>query len=173
MSDSHSANADLAMQSHARAKKDWADSFVRNKQGVSPVVSVLALYKMFETQADLNSIVIHEGLEILGIVQRQSFLRQMSQPYALDLASKKTAESVMDKNFLQLDRAMSLQQVSRLITSQSDLNMHDDFVVTDRTTLLGTASVAEFIQYLVSRVESSTKKIDTGHKGGHVDTLLA
>lgn len=94
----------------------------------TPTAEVL---EAFRRQANLNSLaVLGPDDHPCGIVHRHSLSDALLKPFATDLFARKPISRLMSDDFLAVDLAQSLQQVSRLLTSRARQRIEEDFIIT-------------------------------------------
>lgn len=112
----------------------------------TPTAEVL---EAFRRQANLNSLaVLGPDDHPCGIVHRHSLSDALLKPFATDLFARKPISRLMSDDFLAVDIAQSLQQVSRLLTSRARQRIEEDFIITQNGEYLGLGRVIDVLKLI-------------------------
>jgi len=124
-----------------------ADSLSVHKISVNSDANVEQAAAIFQDKPNINSIAVVDNEQVLGLISRAAVLGKLSQPFGRDLFSKKRAvEVVMHSQPLVVDASLSIEQVSRLVTSRARYRQEDDFVICAQGKYLGVGHVIDLLK---------------------------
>ncbi len=101
----------------------------------SPIARVMECFRQPDSPDSLA--VINSRQQPVGIVHRHLFTQELLRPFATDLLARKPISRLMKPQFLMVEHSDSLQQISRLLTSQPGHRMDEDFIIADGGRYLG------------------------------------
>ena len=137
----------IVIQELAVAKKVTADHLSVHKIAVDANQSVAQLASIFQDKPHINSIAVLENDSVLGLVTRDNVQGKLSQPFGRDLFSHKKASAVvMQSQPLIVEANLSIEQVSRLVTSRARYQQEDDFVICREGAFLGVGHVIDLLR---------------------------
>jgi len=129
------------------ARQVSADSLSVHKISVNSDASVEQAAAIFQNKPSINSIAVVDNGQVLGLISRAAVQGKLSQPFGRDLFSKKrAAEVVMQTQPLVVDASLSIEQVSRLVTSRARYCQEDDFVICAQSKYLGVGHVIDLLK---------------------------
>jgi len=129
------------------ARQVSANSLSVHKLSVNSDASVEQAAAIFQDKPNINSIAVVDNEQILGLISRAAVQGKLSQPFGRDLFSKKRAvEVVMHTQPLVVDASLSIEQVSRLVTSRARYRQEDDFVICKESKYLGVGHVIDLLK---------------------------
>lgn len=103
--------------------------------------------QMFQDRPNINSIAVVDNKRILGLIQRTKLQGKLSQAFGRELYTKKSASEVaMEAMPLVVDALLSIEQVSRLVTSRARYNQEDDFVIGEDGLFIGIGHVIDLLK---------------------------
>ncbi|ATU68449.1 protein-serine/threonine phosphatase [Piscinibacter gummiphilus] len=85
---------------------------------------------VFTRHRDLNSLPVVEGLQPIGLINRNIFLSQMSKPFHRELYNRKSCIAFMDKDPLVVDAAMGIEELTFKTVEHGEKALSDGFIVT-------------------------------------------
>lgn len=95
----------------------------------------------------LSSIpVVREDNVPVGLVRRNQFMNIFSSRYGRELHGKKPITRFMDKKPLIVDQNLPLEKLSKLVTSESELQMNDEFIITARGQYTGVGTLTGLLR---------------------------
>ena len=131
----------------AGIKQPSADNLTVHTISVDAEHSVEQLANIFQDKPYINSIAVVETQRVLGLVSRSAVQGKLSRPFGRDLFSKKKAsEVVMFNQPLIVDAGLSIEQVSRLVTSRARYCQEDDFVICRENQFVGIGHVIDLLK---------------------------
>lgn len=122
-------------------------------QRVAPVVPDTPnalVFARFEADAALETVpVVTEGIPV-GLIARTGMIDSFARPYRAELYGRKPCRLLMDRDPLIVDRGISLQELSRLISEGAPSRLADGCIVTAEGIYLGTASGQSLLREITS-----------------------
>jgi len=129
------------------SKQVCADALAVHKISVDIDASVEQVAVIFQDKPNINSIAVVDNRQVLGLISRAVVQGKLSQPFGRDLFSKKKAcEVVMQLQPLTVDASLSIEQVSRLVTSRARYRQEDDFVICRENKYIGVGHVIDLLK---------------------------
>ncbi len=120
---------------HLRSSQRFSTTaaLITERAPVRPDVPFQEVGELFCGAPHLNSIpVVREDNVPVGLVRRNEFMNVFASRYRRELHSKKPVARFMDKKPLIADQNLSLEKLSKLVTSESELRMSDEFIIAAR-----------------------------------------
>lgn len=117
---------------------------------IRPVVSVQAeamvreVGDLFTSTPDLESIVVVHQSEVLGLVLRREFMNLYASLYGKELYGKQPILRFMNRNVLQVDKKLPLEEVSYRLTTSLDIHT-DEFIILDDCRLAGKGRLIDLL----------------------------
>ena len=87
--------------------------------------------EVFGKHRDLVSLPVVEGLQPIGLINRNIFLSQMSKPFRMELYGRKSCIAFMDKEPLIVDSALDIEALTFRTVECGEKALSDGFIVTD------------------------------------------
>ncbi len=141
------SDTDSQNPSSASKLKVLAKDLCVHKMSVQHWQSVDEVAQIFQDKPAINSLAVVDGEKILGLILRATIQGKLSQNFGRDLYSKKPASEVaMDAVPLTVDATLSIEQVSRLVTSRARYSQEDDFVVSRDGRFVGIGHVIDLLK---------------------------
>lgn len=107
---------------------------------VAPSATVEEIYDLFEKNPRSYSLpVVHQDLPV-GIISRHTIFDRLSRQFARELYAKKPCSIFMDPQPLVVEKNMSLQAISNLITNMEPHHLSNGFIITQGGRYLGISS---------------------------------
>jgi len=103
--------------------------------------------------------VLDEKFHVKGILTRSSLLEGFGGRYGFNLHIRKTAEEMMDHDFLIVDENVSVETVSKMALARSNDCIYDAVVVTQKEKYKGVVTVKDLLETAITI--QVTKAIDT------------
>ncbi|HSC85381.1 MAG TPA: bifunctional diguanylate cyclase/phosphodiesterase [Pseudomonas sp.] len=131
--------------------EDSADlnALLNDQPAVNQDTATAEVLEAFRAQANLNSLAVLDSQgQPVGIVHRNSLSDALLKPFATDLFARKPISRLMSSDFLAVDIAQSLQQVSRLLTSRARQRMEEDFIITQQGRYRGLGRVIDVLKLI-------------------------
>lgn len=127
-------------------RSETVETMIELTAPMTPEISLENAAELIRKNPDLMSlpIVNDEGIP-MGIVTRNKVLELFMGRYGRELYAKKPISAFMDKPIIVESRS-SIQDVSRLITGDTNLDIGMDFIVVQNGSYLGTGKVRTLLQ---------------------------
>ncbi|MGD9949995.1 MAG: EAL domain-containing protein [Desulfobulbus sp.] len=109
---------------------------------LKPAVSVQACAKVMEvgdiftSTPDLESVVVVHESEVLGLVLRREFMNLYASLYGKELYGKQPILRFINRNVMQFDKRLSLEEASYRLTTSLDIHT-EEFIILDGCCLAG------------------------------------
>jgi len=123
-----------------------ACDLVVSKNKVESNFLVEDVINIFEEKVFLNSLAVVEDDKIIGMVYRTSFLAKLSSRQRRDVLASKSIKTEMEKDFLQVDSHVRMEQVSRLVTARARLYTEHDFAITSQNKFIGVGTAIDLLR---------------------------
>ncbi len=124
-----------------------AKNLTVHKVKVNTSQSVEQIAEIFQDKPNINSIAVVSDEKILGLISRANVQGKLSKAFGRDLFSKRAAsEVVMEPMPLVVDACLSIEQVSRLVTSRARYQQEDDFVICQDGRFIGIGHVIDLLR---------------------------
>jgi EAL domain-containing protein (putative c-di-GMP-specific phosphodiesterase class I)/GGDEF domain-containing protein len=137
---------------------DCAEHLVRAVPAVSSTARVAEVVEKFRREPDWTALAVVEGQRPLGLVRRDELLILYSRPLHPEIFNRKPVTSVMDRSAAQIDARARLEQVSRLVTGQSDPHQRQDFIITRNGGYLGLGRTIDLLREITSQQLQAAKQ---------------
>jgi diguanylate cyclase (GGDEF)-like protein len=106
--------------------------------------SVNHIGELFTSTPELESVVILQETEVLGMVLRKEFMNMYASLYGKDLYGKQQIMRFINRNVLQVEKYLPLEDVSFRLTTGLDLH-REEFIILDNCTLDGTGRLIDLL----------------------------
>jgi diguanylate cyclase (GGDEF)-like protein len=117
---------------------------------LKPAVSVQASAKvlevgdLFTSTPDLESVVVVHESEVLGLVLRREFMNLYASLYGKELYGKQPILRFINRNVMQVDRRLPLEEASYRLTTSLDIHT-DEFIILDGCCLAGKGRLIDLL----------------------------
>jgi diguanylate cyclase (GGDEF)-like protein len=98
------------------------------------------VYKWFEKHPDVYALPVVDKAVPVGLISRYSMIDGLARPYRHELYGKRSCDTFMDKKPLVVEKTMSLQALSGLITDMEPHHLSNGFIITHNGKYLGMGS---------------------------------
>jgi diguanylate cyclase (GGDEF)-like protein len=115
-----------------------------------PAISVQATTKvgqageLFTSTPELESIVVEHESEVLGLILRRDFMDIYASLYGKDLYGKQPVLRFMNRNIMQVDKNLPLEEASYRLTTSLDFYT-DEFIILDGSCLVGKGRLIDLL----------------------------
>lgn len=133
-------NISVPVSNSALIKKDSLIKLISYISPVSHDTSIDEVYSMFERNPQLYSIPVVDMRKPIGIISRYTIFDKLAKQFARELYGKKPCTLFMDHAPLVVEKSMSLQAISNLITNMEPHHLSNGFIITDSGHYLGVSS---------------------------------
>jgi predicted signal transduction protein with EAL and GGDEF domain len=128
----------------------FVDSDTRNRD----------VFDIFNADPNLQNVaVIGEG-GVVGLINRDSFMRSMAKPYFKELYEKKRCVKFMDEAALVVEaKTPILELADKLLNSSSKYRLSDGFAITQGQQLLGTGLTHDVLASVLAIERLQTEEL--------------
>ncbi len=138
-------NAHFYLRSSQRFSTTAALVLVRAP--IRPDLPFQEVGELFCGAPQLSSIpVVREDNVPVGLVRRNQFMNVYASRYGRELHGKKPIARFMDKKPLIVDQNLPLEKLSKLVTSESGMQMNDEFIITARGQYVGVGTLIDLLR---------------------------
>jgi diguanylate cyclase (GGDEF)-like protein len=120
----------------------------------TPVGQVVEMFRMHPA---CSALAVTSGGHPVGVVRRDELLIMLSKPLHPEVYNRKPVSAVMDANPVRIDARARLEQVSRLVTGQSDAGRRDDFIITRHGSYLGMGRMIDLLRQITAQQIQAAK----------------
>ncbi len=126
-------------------------------------------YEVTQNEEWCNGFCITENGLPVGVLTKEKLTTTLSGRYGFTLNQKKTVDSIMDRDFLQVDAKMPINIVAHLAMERPQSKLYDFIVVTENNTYIGTVSIKNILQKAMEIEVSSARSLSplTGLPGNN------
>ncbi|MBC3767431.1 GGDEF domain-containing protein [Neptunicella marina] len=141
---------DSAAQPLSKRSKNYvsASALVVHSISVPQTHKTNEVVQIFQDRPNINSIAVLQDNKAIGIVHRSELLGLFSKPFGRDLYGKAPVVNVMERKPLAVDSTLSIDQVSRLVTSRARYHQEDDFIICKNGEFLGIGLVIDLLKQI-------------------------
>lgn len=104
---------------------------------VSPDTTNEDVYHLFQNNANLYALPVVDKGKPVGLISRYSMIDGFARPYRHELYGRRVCATFMDKQPLIVEKSMTLQALSGLITNMEPHHLSNGFIITDEGKYLG------------------------------------
>ncbi|QHI97183.1 SpoIIE family protein phosphatase [Xylophilus rhododendri] len=115
--------------------------------------------EIFTRLRDLSSLPVVEGNRPIGLINRNIFLSQMSQPFRQELYGKKSCIAFMDKEPLVVDADLGLEALTFKAVAHGEKALADGFIITREGEFVGVGSGLQLMQVVADLQASRNRQI--------------
>lgn len=144
----------------ARVHKFHVKNLCRPGVALPPSTPIADLAEMFDNDAALHGLCVVSGGVPLGTVTRHRLHRQLSGRFGFSLFAGKTADVVMDKDFLHVEHQTTIDRVARLAMTRDDERLYDLVVVTREGRYLGVVTVKELLEKSIELEVANARQLN-------------
>ncbi|MCV6621470.1 MAG: EAL and GGDEF domain-containing protein [Cellvibrionaceae bacterium] len=137
------------VRSHAERRNGhgvYARNLAIHSINVKEENTVEETVQLFLNRPSINSIAVVKDKKVVGIANRSRLQGLLAKPFGRDLYASRLISSVMEKAPLIVDAQLSIEQVSRMVTSRARYHQEDDFVICDQGEFLGIGHVIDLLK---------------------------
>lgn len=120
----------------------------------TPVGQVVEMFRMHPT---CTALAVTTAGQPVGVVRRDELLILLSKPLYPEVYNRKPVSAVMDANAVRIDARARLDQVSRVVTGQSDAGRRDDFIITRQGCYLGMGRMIDLLRQITAQQIQAAK----------------
>lgn len=140
----------MNVDTEAGPEKILACDLIENRQAVELSVSLSELQRRFNEDMPCNALTVLKEGSPLGLLKRSAFLTCINNSEFPDGAELALIEGCIDQDVLLVDANTELRSLARQLVKRPQSKVYDDFIVMDKSQLLGMGTVIEVMRQLVS-----------------------
>ncbi|MGJ7573013.1 SpoIIE family protein phosphatase [Variovorax sp. RB2P76] len=114
---------------------------------------------VFSRHRDLVSLPVVEGQQPIGLINRNIFLSQMSQPFRVELYGRKSCIAFMDKDPLIVDAALDLESLTFKTVEYGEKALTDGFIITREGQFAGVGNGLQLMRVVADLQVSRNRQI--------------
>lgn len=104
------------------------------------------VFDLFEDNPSLLNVAVVDEGEVVGLINRDSFMRSMARRFHWELYANKRCSKMMDEAPIAVDADMPIRELAnQLLNSSHDYRLSDGFVITRDKKLIGTGLTSEVL----------------------------
>jgi diguanylate cyclase (GGDEF)-like protein len=141
----------------ATVSVDCAEQLAIPVPDVPDSTPVGQVVEMFRQHPACTALAVTSAGHPIGVVRRDDLLILLSKPLHPEVYNRKPVSAVMDANAVRIDARARLEQVSRLVTGQSDAGRRDDFIITRHGSYLGMGRMIDLLRQITAQQIEAAK----------------
>lgn len=142
----------------ATVSVDCAEHLAMPVPDVPDSTPVGQVVEMFRKHPTCTALAVTTAGHPVGVVRRDELLILLSKPLHPEVYNRKPVSAVMDANAVRIDARARLEQVSRLVTGQSDAGRRDDFIITRHGNYLGMGRMIDLLRQITAQQIQAAKQ---------------
>ncbi|MFM9925011.1 SpoIIE family protein phosphatase [Variovorax sp. H27-G14] len=115
--------------------------------------------EVFNRHRELVSLPVLEAHRPIGLINRNIFLSQMSQPFRVELYGRKSCIAFMDKDPLVVDAALDLETLTFKTVAHGEKALSDGFIVTREGAFAGVGNGLQLMRVVADLQVSRNREI--------------
>lgn len=123
-----------------------AATLISARPTLDPDTPVDEAGEVFHHTPDLNALPVVKDDVPLGLVRRTQLMNVLASRYGRDLHGKKPVSHFMERRPLIVDKNLPLEKLSKLVTSEDDVYLGDEFIITSRGRYLGMSTIVQLLR---------------------------
>lgn len=120
------------------------EMLIRPAVSVQAGAKVLEVGDLFTSTPELESVVVVHESEVLGLVLRREFMDLYASLYGKELYGKQPILRFINRNVMQVDKRLPLEEVSYRLTTSLDIHT-DEFIILDGCCLAGKGRLIDLL----------------------------
>ena len=123
-----------------------ACDLVVSKEMINADTLIQDVLQIFEEKVFLSALAVSENTKVIGMVHRAPFLAKLSTRQRRDVLITRPISSEMDRDYLEVDAHLRLEQVSRLVTAKARIQAEHDYIITSQGNFLGIGTAMDLLR---------------------------
>ncbi|MDO9372227.1 MAG: GGDEF domain-containing protein [Gammaproteobacteria bacterium] len=123
-----------------------AAALISTRPTVGPDTAVEEAGELFHNTPNLTALPVVKDDVPLGLVRRTQLMNVLASRYGRDLHGKKPVSQFMERRPLIVDKNLPLEKLSKLVTSEDDLYLSDEFIITAKGRYLGMGTIVQLLR---------------------------
>jgi EAL domain-containing protein (putative c-di-GMP-specific phosphodiesterase class I)/GGDEF domain-containing protein len=132
------------MRSYEVEESPTVEMLIRPAVSVQATATVLEVGDIFTSTPELESVVVGHESEVLGLVLRREFMNIYASLYGKELYGKQPILRFINRNVMQVDRRLPLEEASYRLTTSLDFHT-DEFIILDGCCLAGKGRLIDLL----------------------------
>jgi len=128
------------------ARSAIAASLISARPTLDPSTPVEVAGELFHNTPQLNALPVVKDDVPLGLVRRTQLMNVLASRYGRDLHGKKPVSHFMEHRPLIVDKNLPLEKLSKLVTSEDDAYLSDEFIITSKGRYLGMSTIVQLLK---------------------------
>ena len=124
----------------------FAQNLALHSIHVNDKKSVEQTEQLLLNRPSVNTIAVLKNQKVIGIANRTRLQGLLAKPFGRDLYASRPITAVMEKAPLLVDAKLSIEQVSRMVTSRARYHQEDDFIICKDGKFLGVGHVIDLLK---------------------------
>lgn len=117
----------------------------RKVVAISPATTNDEVFDLFQQQASLQALPVIKQSKPVGLISRHHMIDSLARPFRHELFGKRPCTIFMDSKPLIVDKSMTLQELSHLITTVEAHHLANGFIITESGQYLGMGSSQDLL----------------------------
>jgi signal transduction histidine kinase len=118
------------------------------------------VYELFEANPSLFNIPVTDNHQIVGLINRDSFMRKLAGHYHWELYGKKHCTKLMDKTPLVIDPETPIPELAnKLLNLDEPHRLSEGFIVARKGELLGTGLTSDVLAAIINLERQSSDEL--------------
>ena len=122
------------------------NELLQQVEAISSSTTIEQAAALFNQTPELESIPVLEGKKPIGLLRRNSLANLFFSQYGRELSGKKSIASLVDRHVLILEKSLSIEQASGLISGQIEKQKTLEFIITTQGEYQGVGSVIDLLK---------------------------
>lgn len=123
---------------------------------VGPEASNDQVMELFRHHGETQSVAVVEHGRPLGLINRRNFIDRYAQPFHRELYGRRACTQFMNDQPLLVDKASSLESLTRVLTGDDQRYLAEGFIVTDEERYLGVGTGEALVRAVTEmRIEAA------------------
>ena len=123
-----------------------AAALISTRPTVDPDTLVEEVGELFHAMHNLTALPVVKDDVPLGLVRRNQLMNVLASRYGRELHGKKPVSQLMERRPLIVDKNLPLEKLSKLVTSEDDLYLSDEFIITAKGRYLGMGTIVQLLR---------------------------
>ncbi|GAA6157529.1 sensor histidine kinase [Pyruvatibacter sp. HU-CL02332] len=139
---------------------NYFEQLLERRLPVVPTTNCHDVYEIFMREPDALCIPVVDGMEVLGLVNRQDFLLRYTYQLGPDLYGKRPITQLMDSNPLVVDRGMAFEDLGNRIVKARAGGLLGGFVVTEDGQYFGVGTALSLLRLMLDVSERRSDALE-------------
>lgn len=128
------------------ARSAIAATLISPRPVLDPDMPVDMAGELFYSMPNLNTLPVVKDDVPQGLVRRTQLMNVLASRYGRDLHGRKPVSHFMERRPLIVDKNLPLEKLSKLVTSEDDAYLSDEFIITSKGRYLGMSTIVQLLK---------------------------